>query len=206
MIKLSCKARNWHWGKPGLDSLVGQAYIKQHSELGPEERSEADGDLYAELWIGDHATAPAEFLVDRNDANLLKTIANQEFLEEHHGKYISIGKLFNLSPSRFLGKAHLETFAPVSERYETQMAFLLKFLAVGKAISIQAHPNQSLSEKLHAARPDVYKDETHKPEIGVALSDDVASCFGFLNSEGLRKNLQDSKTLAELFEYEGDAT
>jgi len=145
MIKLSCKARNWHWGKPGLDSLVGQAYIKQHSELGPEERSEADGDLYAELWIGDHATAPAEFLVDRNDANLLKTIANQEFLEEHHGKYISIGKLFNLSPSRFLGKAHLETFAPVSERYETQMAFLLKFLAVGKAISIQAHPNQSLS-------------------------------------------------------------
>jgi len=103
---------------------------------------------------------------------------------------VQIGDLFNLNPSRFLGNAHIETFSPVSKRYETQMAFLAKFLAVGKAISIQAHPNQSLSEKLHAARPDIYKDNTHKPEIGVALSDDVASCFGFLNSEGLRKNLQ----------------
>jgi len=59
-----------------LDSLVGQAFIKQHSEHGPEEISEADGELYAELWIGDHATAPAEFLVDRNDANLRKTVDN----------------------------------------------------------------------------------------------------------------------------------
>ena len=107
---------------------------------------------------------------------------------------------------RFLGKAHLDEFTRVSDRYKTEMAFLLKLLTVGKAISIQAHPNQKLSEKLHAARPDVYRDETHKPEIGVALSDDVASCFGFLNAEGVKKNLEKSKVLSEIFKYDRRVT
>ena len=82
------------------------------------------------------------------------------------------------------------------------MAFLLKLLSVDKAISIQAHPNQTLSEKLHGARPDVYRDEVHKAEIGVALSDDVASCYGFLNSAKLTLNLQQNKVLAEIFKYD----
>lgn len=86
------------------------------------------------------------------------------------------------------------------------MAFLLKLLAVDKAISIQAHPNQTLSEKLHAARPDVYRDETHKPEVGVALDDNVASCFGFLNSENLTQVLLDNRVLAELFGFRAEFT
>jgi len=100
----------------------------------------------------------------------------------------------------------LDEFVSVSDRYQTQMAFLLKLLSVGKAISIQAHPNQKLSEKLHAARPDVYRDHTHKPEIGVALSDDVASCFGFLNAEGIKMNLENSQVLSEVFKYEKRVT
>lgn len=82
----------------------------------------------------------------------------------------------------------------------------MKLLSVDKAISIQAHPNQTLSEKLHAARPDIYRDETHKPEIGVALDDNVASCFGFLGGEKLAANLRECKVLGGYFEYEHGVT
>lgn len=54
---------------------------------------------------------------------------------------------------------------------------------------------------MHAARPDVYRDETHKPEIGVALNDDVASCFGFLNAENLTKVMKENSVLAKTFGF-----
>lgn len=37
------------------------------------------------------------------------------------------------------------------------LPFLFKVLAVGKALSIQAHPDKELGKKLHKDRPDVYK-------------------------------------------------
>ena len=45
-----------------------------------------------------------------------------------------------------------------------------KVLSVGKALSIQAHPDIALAKKLHAERPDVYKDPNHKPEMAIALT------------------------------------
>jgi len=56
------------------------------------------------------------------------------------------------------------------------MPYLLKILSVGKALSIQAHPDKALAEKLHASRPDVYKDDNHKPEMSVALTRFEAMC------------------------------
>ena len=38
----------------------------------------------------------------------------------------------------------------VSERYGGKLPFLFKVLSVQKALSIQAHPNKKLAEKLHA--------------------------------------------------------
>lgn len=35
----------------------------------------------------------------------------------------------------------------------------LQVLAIRKALSIQAHPDKKLAEKLHAEKPDVYKGE-----------------------------------------------
>ena len=39
------------------------------------------------------------------------------------------------------------------------LPFLLKVLSVGQALSIQAHPDKELAKKLHATRPDLYKDD-----------------------------------------------
>ena len=69
------------------------------------------------------------------------------------------------------------------------MAFLFKLLAIDKALSIQAHPHKELAEKLHIERPDIYKDDNHKPEIAIALSDDFVALFGFLNEQGIRTNM-----------------
>ena len=46
-----------------------------------------------------------------------------------------------------------------------ELPFLLKVLSVAKALSIQAHPDLPLAARLHASRPDLYKDANHKPEM-----------------------------------------
>lgn len=47
----------------------------------------------------------------------------------------------------------------VSERYGGKLPFLFKVLSIRKALSIQAHPNKKLAEKLHARDPRNYPGE-----------------------------------------------
>jgi mannose-6-phosphate isomerase len=37
------------------------------------------------------------------------------------------------------------------------LPFLLKVLAIAKALSIQTHPDKQMAERLHKERPDIYK-------------------------------------------------
>ena len=50
----------------------------------------------------------------------------------------------------------------MTERFGIDLPYLFKVLSVNKALSIQAHPDKKLAEKLFASRPDVYKDDNHK--------------------------------------------
>lgn len=50
------------------------------------------------------------------------------------------------------------------------LPFLLKVLSVARPLSIQAHPDKARAERLHAERPDKYKDDNHKPEMAVAIT------------------------------------
>jgi mannose-6-phosphate isomerase len=45
----------------------------------------------------------------------------------------------------------------VSKHYGNNLPFLFKVLAIGKALSIQAHPDKKLAQKLFKEKPDVYK-------------------------------------------------
>ena len=56
------------------------------------------------------------------------------------------------------------------------LPFLFKVLSVQTALSIQAHPDKDLAARLHAARPDMYKDDNHKPEMTLAVSNFEALC------------------------------
>lgn len=44
----------------------------------------------------------------------------------------------------------------ISEKYEDKLPFLFKVLSIRKALSIQAHPNKKLAEKLHSEDPKNY--------------------------------------------------
>jgi mannose-6-phosphate isomerase len=68
---------------------------------------------------------------------------------------------------------------------EGKLPFLLKVLSIAQPLSIQAHPDKELAERLHASKPDIYKDPNHKPEIAIALSPFEALC-GFQPIENIK--------------------
>ena len=67
--------------------------------------------------------------------------------------------------------SHNRCCLQVLQRFGNDLPYLFKVLSVDTALSIQAHPDKSLAERLHADRPHVYKDANHKPEMAIALHD-----------------------------------
>ena len=55
----------------------------------------------------------------------------------------------------------------------------MQVLSVAKPLSIQAHPCKELAKKLHMRDPNTYKDENHKPEMALAITEFEALC-GFV--------------------------
>jgi len=106
---------------------------------------------FAELWMGDHPSGPSRILTPQGS------------------QVECLASTLKRTPS-ILGQKLSEA---------AQLPFLLKVLSIHKALSIQAHPDRSLAAKLHAERPDVYKDPNHKPEIAIAVSSDFEALCGF---------------------------
>ncbi|CAH8431255.1 unnamed protein product [Schistosoma curassoni] len=96
---------------------------------------------YAELWMGTHVSGPS-FMMDSPS--------------------ISLDTYISRNPHCLGSK--------VSEKFGNALPFLFKVLSVRKALSIQAHPDKEYAVRLHANRPDLYKDANHKPEIAIALT------------------------------------
>ena len=114
---------------------------------------------YAELWMGTHPSGPS--VVSATGEGLKETIA--------------------ADPTAHLGAKTVELFGD-------DLPFLTKVLSVAKALSIQAHPDKTLAEQLHADRPNVYKDANHKPEMTLAVTEFEALC-GFVAGDVLAANL-----------------
>ena len=58
----------------------------------------------------------------------------------------------------------------ITAKYKSKLPFLFKVLSINKALSIQAHPNKKLAEKLHSQDPKNYPDDNHKPEMTIAIT------------------------------------
>jgi len=125
---------------------------------------------YAELWMGTHPNGPS--------------------------KLTETGELL----SDYIAKNPEALGAKIREKFGDQLPYLFKVLSVNKALSIQAHPNKSHAEQLHAERPNIYKDPNHKPEIAVALTDFEGLC-GFRPLSEIQNFL---KTIPELKTAIGD--
>jgi len=113
-----------------------------------------DNKPFAELWIGAHAKAPS--LVD---------VA---------GYQVPLDQLIAEAPGAILGQA-------ANARFAGRLPYLFKILDVRKMLSIQAHPTLAQAKEGFArenaegipveASSRNYKDDNHKPEIGVALTE-----------------------------------
>ena len=85
-------------------------------------------------------------------------------------------------------------------RHGRSLSFLLKFLAADQALSIQAHPTRAQAEAGFARENSAgipqnspirnYKDQEHKPEVIVALSEFEALC-GFKTDQQIKELIED---------------
>nr|MBU1328746.1 mannose-6-phosphate isomerase, class I [Candidatus Omnitrophota bacterium] len=133
----------------------------------------SDGKPYAELWIGAHPSLPAK-------ADVMEIAIN-------------LNDLINGASEEILGK-------DIATQFNKQLPYLLKVLAAGKMLSIQAHPNKKQAEAgfkdedargipIKAFNRD-YKDANHKPELIVAVKDFYA-LNGFRPLEEIAGFLED---------------
>ncbi|CAM9879235.1 unnamed protein product [Choristocarpus tenellus] len=163
MRQLNCAVQNYAWGKRGSESKVAE--LKRLEDEGFEVDEQQ---MYAELWMGTHPNGPSRVMPEEGDLG--------EDAEKGH-KGIFLIELLETHP-HYLGD--LEEVG--------DLPFMFKILSINKALSIQAHPDKKLAERLYATRPDLYKDDNHKPEMAVALSDFEGLC-GFRPMEEIVYNL-----------------
>ncbi|KAJ6222501.1 hypothetical protein RDWZM_001046 [Blomia tropicalis] len=114
---------------------------------------EVDNDTpFAELWMGTHPSGPSVVMgtgPNHNNVTLLNCLS---------------------SYPEYVGNIRIVT------KYGRNLPFLFKVLSVRTALSIQAHPNKALAEKLHHDDPFHYPDANHKPELAIALTEFEAFC------------------------------
>ena len=138
-----------------------------------------DGQPYAEWWLGAHPAAPS---IIQNQSQRQSLI---EFLQQN--------------PTA-LGDGSRAKFGD-------DLPFLVKILDVEKPLSIQLHPNKTQAEIGFAAEnaagieptdtTRIYKDNNHKPEMMIALSD-FWLLHGFCRKAQIMANLAARPSLAPL--------
>lgn len=152
----------------------GHQYIPQLLNIPAEENQ-----YYAEWWLGTHHSAPSSIEVD--DKNVLLI----EFLQKN--------------PTA-LGAQSRASFGD-------ELPYLLKILDVAQPLSIQLHPTKTQAEIGFAeenakgielkAPTRTYKDDNHKPEMMIALSD-FWLLHGFKNKSDIIETLASRSSLVPL--------
>lgn len=147
--------------------------VAQFSETNPDFKLD-ESTPYAELWMGSHPKAPSVAATGSLKGQNLREIIKSH--PEVLGSVTSYGK-------------------------DGDLPFLFKILSIGKALSIQAHPDKSLGAQLRARDPKNYPDDNHKPEMAIALTDFEGFC-GFRPPAEIAQFL---KTVPEFSELCGEA-
>ena len=152
----------------------GHQYIPQLLNIPAEENQ-----YYAEWWLGAHHSAPSTIEVD--------------------GKNVLLTEFLQKNPTA-LGAQSRASFGD-------ELPYLLKILDVAQPLSIQLHPTKTQAEigfaeenakgiELNASTR-TYKDNNHKPEMMIALSD-FWLLHGFKNKSDIIETLASRSSLAPL--------
>ena len=157
----------------------GSAFIPQLMQL-----DNTIGKPFAEYWMGAHPSASA----------LVATSEGQKALD----------LMIQENKAHFLG-------TNIADQFGT-LPYLFKILDVEKMLSIQVHPSKENAEKgflkeqlagvsIDAAHRN-YKDQNHKPEVMVALSD-FWLLHGFMPANALKERLANLAPLQSLLDVFG---
>lgn len=142
-FKIRGSVKNYEWGKLGLESAVAQLQKSAFPDFIVKDIP------YAELWMGTHASGPAQ-IPSLQESSLLDWI---------------------IKHPDCLGKDVNSFFD-----FNNGLPFLFKVLSVNKALSIQVHPDKESAVQLHEKFPEHYPDDNHKPEMAIALTEFEALC------------------------------
>ncbi|XP_062150591.1 mannose-6-phosphate isomerase 1-like isoform X3 [Alnus glutinosa] len=170
--RLRCSVQCYDWGRRGQHSLVARLFARNSGSEIQQDKS------YAELWMGTHESGPS-FVVQTSVDNAV-SVGPED---------VSLKSWVSENPDA-LGEK-------VLDKWGCDLPFLFKVLSVAKALSIQAHPDKELARAMHKARPDMYKDENHKPEMALAITEFEALC-GFISLEELKGVLLNVPEIVEL--------
>jgi len=129
-----------------------------------------ENEYYAELWMGTHSNGPSQLAATSQ----------------------SLHSLISSDPASHLGQTHLYKFPE-----GTHVPFLFKILSMAKALPLQAHPDKSLGEKLHAKDSKEFVDDNHKPEIALAITDGFRGFVGFRPVEEIAGFVEDIPELRQ---------
>ncbi|XP_073293780.1 mannose-6-phosphate isomerase 2-like [Primulina huaijiensis] len=169
IVRLKCCVKNYDWGKVGIESSVAWLHAKNSGEV------IRDDDPYAEFWMGSHDSGPSYVIVPVGYGCSDDLMSLKEWIERNPA---------------VLGDGVLRKWGP-------NLPFLFKVLSVAKALSIQAHPDKDLAAILHKQQPGVYKDDNHKPEMALAVTQFEALC-GFVGIEELKHVLHNVPEIVEV--------
>ena len=133
---------------------------------------------FAEYWLGAHALAPAEVT---------------------NGSSTALNEIISKQKEKVLGEFVQKEFG--------RLPFLLKILDVRDMLSIQVHPSKRAAEEAYARENALgipvqatnrnYRDDNHKPELVVALSD-FWLLHGFKSKDQLMKTFESAPELGTL--------
>ena len=133
-------------------------------------KANADQQPWAELWMGAHAKGPGQL----------------------RGSEHTLDEVIARSPEELLGRQ-------VADRFDGKLPFLFKILDVREMLSIQVHPTKEAAERGFAreeregpardAPNRNYRDDNHKPELGVAVTD-FYLLHGFRAQEAIAESLR----------------
>lgn len=123
--------------------------------------------------MGTHPTLPSYAILpgSSSDSNSSTDITLTSYLHKHPTLISkSVRDRFAASKS-----SNSQADSP-NDTAQGELPFLFKILSIGKALSIQTHPDKELAERLNAEKPKMYKDDNHKPEMAIALTDFRGFC------------------------------
>ncbi|KAL2551853.1 Mannose-6-phosphate isomerase 2 [Forsythia ovata] len=184
IVKLKCCVKNYDWGKIGRDSSVARLYARNSGEEADDSKP------YAEFWMGSHESGPSYAVAvpvpgDQGENG----VPNGSHGSGNDCKLVNLKDWIEQNPSVIGDK--------VLQKWGRSLPFLFKVLSVAKALSIQAHPDKVLAEVLHKQQPDIYKDDNHKPEMALAITEFEALC-GFISLEELKLVVQNVPEIVEV--------